>query len=160
MREPQERERRGPLQAVAFTKDRCQIAETNQRGLRRLYFKSKTPQAIRERTLEGARVVFKLKTSHKVVRETHQKRLAPTLASKTPLEPYIQTVVQVDVGQHGADQISLRGTLVGGADRTLFHDTRLEKTLDESQQVRVPCSMRQKPLHVLVRDAAEIIPEV
>src|ERR1035438_2933522 len=49
--------------------------------------------------------------------------------------------MQVDIAEHGAQQISLRGTLFGGVKHTLVQYTRLEKTANESQQVLVSSAL-------------------
>ena len=61
-----------------------------------------------------------------------------------------RSVMKVNIGEHGAHQISLRRTLVGGAESAILQNTRFEKALDESQQVLVSYPMRYKPLHMLV----------
>lgn len=53
-----------------------------------------------ELTQESIRLVRPLERTHEIVGVADQARLAPTPLRHSPMEPQIQDVVQVDVGQH------------------------------------------------------------
>jgi hypothetical protein len=90
----------------------------------------------------GVRLV--LETGHKVVGVPEQIRFAPTLSSNPALEPDIQDIMEVDIGQERGNNRSLRRTLLARLRQPVFHDAGLEHADDQAKDSPVLYPLLEK----------------
>jgi hypothetical protein len=95
-------------------------AKANHLRLVRGYFQSVLGQPFLQCSLKCRRFVPILEARHKVVRKAEQPALAPILLPQLLLEPEVQNIVQIHVGQHGRDHSPLRGAQFRMDDFSIF----------------------------------------
>src|SRR5258708_7446764 len=87
-----------------------------------------------------------LETEHEVIDEAHQVRLALALWFELLLEPQVQGVVQIDVGEHTGDRSALRSSLLGTNNDPILHRSGLEPLTNQAQDHRISDALPDHPL--------------
>ena len=75
--------------------------------------------------VEAFRIPLVLETHHKIIGEPTSDTPRPgTIGLNLLLEPEVEHIVQVDVGQERAERTALRRSLLGSDDDPVLHDAR------------------------------------
>jgi hypothetical protein len=87
--------------SVAQTRNACKAPKENASCFLLSQFQPEFREPLPHFRLELVRVFPELKTHHKIISETHQIRLAPTVWPDFLLKPQIENEVKIKVAQHG-----------------------------------------------------------
>ena len=97
-------------QPIATTASSGMAAKAKHGRFPRLNFEVESREAFLQSREETLRILLVLEAREEVISVTHEVRLASTRLRETLLEPEVQHVMEVDVGEDGRDQAALRGT--------------------------------------------------
>src|SRR6516164_445662 len=114
------------------------------------------PQPLLQRGAEALRIPSVLEAGHVIVGETDQAGLALTLMREDPLEPQVEHVVKVDVGQDRRNWPPLEHPLLRPHDHAIDHGSCPQPFLDQSQDHRVA---DPKPEHLHQPRMVEMVEE-
>src|SRR5271155_1769887 len=89
-------------------------------------------EPLRQHVQHSPGVLFMDKAHDEIVRITNEKRTPPQPRLDFPLEPFIQHVVQIDVGQERRNHPALRCARVGCRDRPRFEYARVQPLADQT----------------------------
>src|SRR5438270_10765093 len=97
-----------------------------------------------------------LETEHEVINEAHQVRRAPALWFELLLEPQVQGVVKIDVGEHTGDRSVLRSSLLGTNNDPILHRYGLETLTNQAQDHRISYALPYHPLQPRMTNMIEL----
>src|SRR5438477_7347228 len=112
----------------------------------RVFSSASSRRQLRARLLKVFCVRQILETEHEVIDEAHQVRRALALWFELLLEPQVQGVVQIDVGEHTGDRSALRSSLLGTNNDPILHRSGLEPLTNQAQDHRISDALPDHPL--------------
>ena len=89
--------------------------------------------SLRQFATESVRLRLMLKAHHEVVYKPNQVGGPPTAPLEPSLEPQVEDVVQVQIGEHGANRITLRYAFPVSDDNSVLHHPGPEPLANEPQ---------------------------
>jgi len=118
-----------PASAVAIGKG----AELDETGLVWMQFQGETGQTLAQRSEEGLRFGLALESHDEVVGIPHDDHIALGLALAPLLDPEVKDVVEVDIGQEGADAPALNRARLAEDALAVFQHACVQPFADETQ---------------------------
>jgi hypothetical protein len=98
----------------------CKFAELQEPGLIFMEIQAELIQPGGDLSPQLPGILFILEADHKVITVSHKDNAASGLSLPPLLDPEIQTIVQENIGQQGADTRSLRSSLSDSRHSPLF----------------------------------------
>ena len=159
MGEPQEAERFRLVQPPGRPVRGGEPPELDQPGLIRVQLQAESRHPLAEVGQEALRIPVVLEAADEVVGEPHDDHLTACPVPPPPLDPKIQRVVQVHVGEQRRCRCPLRrpGAL---APDPLFHDPRGQPLTDQPQDPLIRDPVPEEPFQPAAINAGEKVADV
>src|SRR5262249_51049328 len=130
--EPQEIERAGALVTGARWGSRWSPLERDQPGLFRMEGQAVLPKALGQDVQDPSRIAFPLEDQDRVIRVADQVGPPVQAGLDRLLEPRVEDLMEVGVGQEGADHPALGAAGFGMGYTPVLQHTRVEPLADQS----------------------------
>src|SRR6476661_895761 len=145
VRETQEGERLRLAQPPRPTTFGRVASEFDQPRLVRVQLQTELGEPVAKRGKEPVGVVTMLKPDGEIVRETHDNDVAARLVVSPPIDPQVEDVVQIHVGEQRRYRCSLRCTPLGLRPDPVLDDPCGQPLIDQPQDPRIRDPVLEKP---------------
>src|SRR5215813_1069524 len=117
-------------------------------------------QSLPQVSVEALRVPPVLERRHKIIGKPNQVRLPSHRPPHSLLEPEVEHIVQIDVGEDGAERTALRRARLRTDDDPVLHDAGPEPFTNQAQNDAVRNAVRDHPPQPLMVDVVEVSVDV
>src|SRR5215831_16832601 len=112
-------------------------------------------QSLPQVSVDALRVPPVLERRHKIIGKPNQVRLPSHRPPHSLLEPEVEHIVQIDVGEDGAERTALRRARLRTDDDPVLHDAGPEPFTNQAQNDAVRNAVRDHPPQPLMVDVVE-----